>query len=339
MDLKKTRIAWIDLLRGFAILSIVYGHASRDRGLLAKIVYAYHVPLCVFITGWLLSCREQSLPQHLRQSGRRLLLPYVFWSLVSMAIYLLLGRLAADALGAETYSLSFNLRFMARGLSIGNAALWYLPFLFCTQLMLYLLLRLTEGRARQKWLFQVLPLIFSPACLLLYDRTRFYLPFGLSNACFLLFFAWAAYLLKDRLSFPEEKIWLAAILPLLGLTFFLALRFNDEVGYMCFDHSEYGRNIPVFYLTALSACLLFTWLARILRENRLLQWFGRNAMAILVMHKFPVLFFQLLLGGIEKRLGSFAFLLYLTITLLSAVLCCLVGSFLRKYFPLVLGEK
>ena len=338
-----SRLDWIDLVRGFAILSIVYGHASRDQGLLAKIVYCYHVPLCIFVSGWLYEFKDLSLKEHLKKTGLKLLLPYFIWSILSIGIYMAMGSVAAGALGAETYDLKTNLLFMLEGRSIGNAVLWYLPFLFCTYLMLFfwgkLLKRRTPRSLPGKTAAILLPGIFSVVTLLLYSRMGFpYLPFGISNACFLLVFPWTAYVLRKTGRLPEGKKWLVPAGLLLAVSLFCALKCNDEVVYMGFRDSNYGRNIFAFFLTALSACVLFCWIGKLLGSCRLLQWFGRNAMPIFLMHKFPVLFFQVFLGEISRNLGDFQFLFYLLNTLISASLCCLAGSFLRKYLPFTLGE-
>ena len=103
--------------------------------------------------------------------------------------------------------------------------------------------------------------------------------------------------------------------------------------------SDYGRNIPVFYLSAAGSTLALCWICRIAGSSRLLQWFGRHAMSILVMHKFPVLFFQVLLGEVGERFGSARSLWFLLISLLSASMCCGVGELLIRTVPMVIGEK
>ena len=165
------------------------------------------------------------------------------------------------------------------------------------------------------------------------------LPFGLNNACFLLGVFWTGYIVKKTVSLPSGKQWLLPGFLLIAVSIFCALTLNDEVEYMSFDHSEYGRNIFVFYGTALITCLGICWIFQNLKELPLLQWFGRNAMAIFLMHKFPVLFFQVLLGELGDRIGAFRFLLFFGISLLSMVLCCLAGMLFRRFFPWAIGES
>ena len=343
---KQNRIQWLDAVRGFALLAIVYGHASRDVGVISQAVYSFHVVLCILITGWLWHC-PHSLGEHLKKTGRRLLIPYVFWSLVSMGIYLLLGNIAAGALGAEIYGLRENLLFMAKGLSLGNAPLWYLPFAFVSLLFLYFYSRAAEKiREDRKWkkgIILIFPAVFSFLTLSIYQKYHFRLaflnlPFGIPNACFLFAFLWLGVLMGKYGHLPKGKKWILPALLLIVISIGSALKWNDEVEYMAFDYSNYGRNLPVFYGTAAVTSLGICWLTSNLPRMGLLSWFGRNAMAILVMHKFPVLFFQILLGDLGEKMGHFRFLLFLAVSLLSSALCCWAGAFLRRFLPFTLGE-
>ena len=187
------------------------------------------------------------------------------------------------------------------------------------------------------------PVLFSLVTLWFYGKYHYIyaldLPFGINNACFLLGIFWAGYVCKNTLSLPAGKKWLFPGLLVIAFSLFCALTLNDEVEYMSFDHSEYGRNIFVFYCTAIATSLGLCWIFQNLGNLPFLQWFGKNAMAIFLMHKFPVLFFQVLLGDLIEKTGAWSFLLFLGISLVSMVLCCAAGSIFRRFLPWVIGES
>ena len=91
-----------------------------------------------------------------------------------MGIYLIFGKIAAGSLGADVYSLKDNLIFMAKGLSIGNAPLWYLPFLFTLQLLVFFLFQLLKGKKPvsflQKSVIILGPVVFSVLTLFVYGK-------------------------------------------------------------------------------------------------------------------------------------------------------------------------
>ena len=189
----------------------------------------------------------------------------------------------------------------------------------------------------------LIPVVFSTVTLSVYSIYQYIYnidyPFSINNACFLFLFLWLGYVVKKTVTLPQGKKWLlpAAALTVFGIAF--AVCFNDEVEYMSFDHQEYGRNIGVFYSSALLICISICWLCRNLGGCRLLEWFGRNSMAIFLMHKFPVLFFQVILGDLGETMGKWQFLLFLSISFISMCLCCWVGTFLRRWLPWMLGEQ
>lgn len=341
------RIAWIDLAKGLAIFCIVYGHASRNTGILSRAVYTFHVPLCVFLSGWLYHYKGESLGEHLKKSAQRLLIPYFVWSLISILIYMVMGQLAADSLDAEFYSLRENLMFLFTGRSIANAALWYLPFLFLTYLTAYGICRgLSRKKPESGWGKAAaigIPLLLSLAALCFYTEYQYScsldLPFGINNTVFLFPFFWLGFAMQQGPGLPQKKCWIPAALALLGSSIFCGLAFNDEVEYMRLTDSDYGTNIPVFYLTALGSSVALCWLCRLTGKCSLLQWFGRHSMSILLMHKFPVLFFQVILGNVGAGFGKLQFLWYLLISLASMALCCAAGEIFLRIAPWAIGER
>ncbi|MCD4694754.1 MAG: acyltransferase family protein, partial [Bacteroidales bacterium] len=48
----KQRFEWIDIAKGIGILLVVYGHCQPPP-LIEKFVYAFHMPLFFFISGFL----------------------------------------------------------------------------------------------------------------------------------------------------------------------------------------------------------------------------------------------------------------------------------------------
>jgi len=104
--------------------------------------------------------------------------------------------------------------------------------------------------------------------------------------------------------------------------------------------SDTFPNIPVFCVAALCGCAGISFLSMSIGQNRLLEQVGKNTLAILVMHKFPVLFFQIL-GPFETILeqndtiaGNICGLL---VSGVSVFLCLMAGAVIKKLFPFLLG--
>ncbi len=129
------REKYIDVAKGFGILLVVYGHVISRCGLMAELslvrrmIYAFHMPLFFFISGYCLGLKKDTgerpafLPQ-LKKISRNLLLPYIVWS----AIYLFIsGKLHSP--------LRITSVLTARGI----APLWFLAALALCELAFALL--------------------------------------------------------------------------------------------------------------------------------------------------------------------------------------------------------
>lgn len=116
---------------------------------------------------------------------------------------------------------------------------------------------------------------------------------------------------------------------------FSALKLNILVGY---QSSEYGR-ILIFYLSAFMSVLGFTMLCFFIPKLKVISYIGSNTMPILLMHKFPVVFFHTLCPFISEKLADKSLFWSAIAALLSIGLCLLVALPIHKIAPFVLGEK
>lgn len=93
---RSNRLPYIDIMKGIGIFLVVYAHmiiAYTERygriTFLVKYVYAFHMQLFFFITGYCLSIKYQyNQKGEIKNLGKRLLIPYFLWS----GIYLFLGQ-------------------------------------------------------------------------------------------------------------------------------------------------------------------------------------------------------------------------------------------------------
>lgn len=82
------RIAYLDNLKAILILLVVLGHAVQfnteeyETNPLFQFIYSFHMPLFLFISGYL-SCRGSFKSWKIRKRALQLLLPFVTWALIS----------------------------------------------------------------------------------------------------------------------------------------------------------------------------------------------------------------------------------------------------------------
>lgn len=174
------RIAWIDNLRGFAMLLILLGHSYPPHDL-KMLIYSFHVPLFFFLSGYLY--KERNVVDVIKHKTKTLLKPYFITALISLPFGFIIYKLIEKNLTALFYNF-----FYLNG-SVGwNAPIWFLIVLFWVEVGFACLSKIKTS----SWFTLALTII---AGYVLYIK-HIFLPFGLSIAIWELPFYELGYITK-----------------------------------------------------------------------------------------------------------------------------------------------
>lgn len=131
----KERDAAIDAVKGFCMLCVVFGH-SPNKGSLADalrdfvhILYSFHVPIFLIISGWFFYQREGTWKE-LKNIIRRLVIPY----LLTAGLFLILYKFA-EVMGMPTTGMAGSILGILTGRDCGGA-LWFLYYLIVYQVVI-----------------------------------------------------------------------------------------------------------------------------------------------------------------------------------------------------------
>lgn len=133
-----SRITYLDTARGWAILFVVLGHAIQytvpkfDDHLGFRLIYAVHMPLFMFISGYVTTLPKADWNNRLarlRSRGRQLLLPFITWLPVSFLAIAWLQR-------PPGFVADFGLFIQQLAQAPDAGGLWFLLVLFECQLLL-----------------------------------------------------------------------------------------------------------------------------------------------------------------------------------------------------------
>lgn len=86
---RSSRLTALDSLRGFGILLVVLGHASRSASLVSWI-FSFHMPLFFIVSGMLF--HERQFLDSFKKKVTRLLIPYLFFGIVTFVYWALIER-------------------------------------------------------------------------------------------------------------------------------------------------------------------------------------------------------------------------------------------------------
>ena len=99
---------------------------------------------------------------------------------------------------------------------------------------------------------------------------------------------------------------------------------------------------PLTILSSVSFSFVIIILAYIIKENKVLEYIGKNTMGILVFHRIIVLLFQTKLGPITSLLNNsnilIEFSLAIIVTLIATALTLFANFIVKKVSPVLIGE-
>ena len=104
---EKQKIQWLAVLQGFSMLLVVIGHVTLTNipfdpntpiaSGIQSVIYSFHMPLFIFISGWLFyyTCisRSKSYKDVLISKVKRLAVPFLFFTLFTMILKLTFPQL------------------------------------------------------------------------------------------------------------------------------------------------------------------------------------------------------------------------------------------------------
>ena len=349
------RKKWIDMIRAVGIFAIVYGHMVQGESCISKFFGSFRVAIFFFVMGLAFKYKRDFLG-FAKRRAIRVLIPYFCFAFVSILIMAIVGRVAPSLVEGQEVGIISNVAGALYGNGyIGNMKwnlpLWFLPCSFVTSLIVFFVEYIIQ-RAQLKYhsVLRLLFVGFSIGMNLLYCKffMSLRLPFGAEVAIPMSGFMEMGILFESaerNISKKVHFIWLGLLLIVTGGLL------STRNGYVSVMSLYFGKNIGLYYINAIAIIIgisfVLIWIDsfhRIDFTQKAICYCGTHTLAILCMHKFPVLIFQYvfpitkdLLRASTKReeKNIIGFLL----TLVVIALCLIVEIPIEYYCPIVLGRE
>jgi fucose 4-O-acetylase-like acetyltransferase len=323
------RIAWLDQLKGFGIILMVYGH---NFPVLEEYIYSFHMPLFFIIAG--IFHPKNINVSTIKKRVRQILLPYFLWSFILFGFWLFIGRKFGESANLDlSITKNFIGIFFAQGdINYMNwgIPMWFLPTIFLTFLLFGLILKIKNKFLHYSVLIMSIVLGF-----LIANFSEVYLFWSLDVALVSLFFYSFGFYAKDFIKSNKKKdVFYLLILGVIHLAVSLFLMQKIDM-----YRSTYGNEI-LFLLNSIVGFLFWGYLFKNFLLIKFLVYFGKNTIPILAVQaralSFIKLFLFLILG-----LSIFEFTEFekVILTLGQLIILFPILIFINKYIPILNGKN
>ena len=356
------RIGWIDSWRGILIFLVVIGHVvgmsyhfvniedQRVLSLIYKFIYSFHMPAFFFLSGMTWEEKSDSLLTFLSKKTKRLVVPYLVWGFISACIYILFSSIfniifkgatteAYLSKGLEECWTPFVSILHGGGWPNGmgfqcNSVLWFLPVMFSLLIIFFVIYKIIKSKVLL--LFVV---VGSFLLSFVIQKSSLSLPWGLTLVWrYLPYFIFGFFLSGLRgVEYNHDTkriVWIFSVLLTL-LHFFACMIVPDLYA---------ARNSLVWKLVFLFVALgatLASLMCSILMDSRILRSIGKEALVIMIFHKFIILFFMNILpvaANIKDVSLLSLLLVLLLISVMTIIMCRFVYYLIKKINPKLIGE-
>ncbi|KAF2512748.1 acyltransferase [Flavobacterium zhairuonense] len=315
-----TRVKNIDLLKGILIILVITGHVIQgglDESIWRTLIYSFHMPLFIGITGYLLNIDKIS---KLNLRGRfkkylfRIILP---WSIAIISYYVI-SCITRTNLFSVTKFKNFILHPLYH--------LWFIPGFLSWILLTWLLKKFFTNFN----IILLLGFLLSIVFLILYKYPFLYtkIPFLneiLSNIIhtfrpyFILFFL-IGISYRNKIAEKPRLIEIVAPVISLGLVIYLFYNYNAILSILNF----FILNLLILNLSLKLAT------TNSLFESKSIQWLGTNSLGIYLWHFLPILISKYLIGT-ESLFKFYLLTIILEIIFIISYKILIKVNFFKKY--------
>lgn len=315
----KERKAWVDGLRGLAMLFVIYGHLCMGLRPYSVFSSPIKLPLFFAVTGYVFSFKGGDIKAFFSGLWKHLILPWLLFSLLYTVVKIAGGTAVSEAV----------YEFVS-----GNVA-WYIPCLIAAEIVFFLIRKVFK------------PLYLQYAAMLAVSVAGYFvsrMPGDLWNfvgrMLIVQFYILIGHIFRNTdIRIGKAKLWPAVF----GLVFAAVgayLLISSDFTRMDVQSNSYSD--PVFSaVMAVCGCGFLFYYARFVRTPKWLVFIGQNTLIFYLFHARFLDMLQPLIRLIPKAMRSnwiTALPISLVICALLCGICAVCSLLINRYIPFLAGK-
>ena len=320
----KSRLEFVDIAKGIGIMIVCFGHSGAEDVVISWIG-GFIVPLFFILSGYMYKDKGIPVGKDLYNKGKKLLKPYLFFSVVLLLIY---KRFAwNDIVGVfysryclYTYHAPDNIFFM----KATNSPMWFLTAMFATFPLFYIIMK---NEKYIKWIV-LSYLLITWGCTFL----PILLPWSLDVAFIMAIFMYIGVLFRRQenlLNKPSYIYWLIIA------AFLILCKVNGEPNPSV---RELGHSLLLYMITGVLGSISMMWICKHLEGkplSGLLADIGRHTLVIFCLQIF--VFHQInrvIYGMIHLPAeGIWLYTAALFKVIVASIICMYISKYMNRYMP------
>ena len=320
----KSRLEFVDIAKGIGIMIVCFGHSGAEDVVISWIG-GFIVPLFFILSGYMYKDKGIPVGKDLYNKGKKLLKPYLFFSVVLLLIY---KRFAwNDIVGVfysryclYTYHAPDNIFFM----KATNSPMWFLTAMFATFPLFYIIMK---NEKYIKWIV-LSYLLITWGCTFL----PVLLPWSLDVVFIMAIFMYIGVLFRRQenlLNKPSYIYWLIIA------AFLILCKVNGEPNPSV---RELGHSLLLYMITGVLGSISMMWICKHLEGkplSGLLADIGRHTLVIFCLQIF--IFHQInrvIYGMIHLPAeGIWLYTAALFKVIVASIICMYISKLMMRYMP------
>ena len=133
----KTRKLWIDLLRGIAMLLVIWGHIDRTHRLFFVSTSPFKIPMFFAITGYVFNDKNGNTKEFFRNLFTRTIIPWLILSVIWINIPVAFMKGGIN----EAYTVMYNF--------VSGKTSWFIPCYIVTEILFFLVRKYVKSTPAQ----------------------------------------------------------------------------------------------------------------------------------------------------------------------------------------------
>lgn len=352
----QSRLDWLDIAKCIGIFFIVLGHICKydyRENPLRLFCYSFNAQFFFFVAG-ITFCGLRPITINLLNKKKpirfcmnqikRLILPYFVWGGISVVIYYFLGKL--HLVNDDTSILPNMIGLIVADSTSEyfqwNRPLWFIPCLFILNCFWFfsckVLTFFSKGKIQINFIVIGISVITFFLSILFTDFPEILsLPWHIQSAIFICSLMGLGILSKEwfkTISHKKNSIKLLIIIFMI----IISVSCGSLTIFTDFRQSVFNGYIR-FYIVSLCLSIAVIITGQIIKHNNIMQYIGKHTLPILLIHKFPVLFFQKICPVLNALINRGNIYAEITCCVLTIAMCLGVSYFFEKYLPGIIGGK